>query len=38
MPPYPLTDFEIQTLAKCRNYQNEFGSNGVYSKHKLPKN
>ena len=37
MPPYPLTDFEIQALAKCRNYQNEFRFNVVYSRHKLPK-
>ena len=30
MPPYSLTDFEIQ-----KYYQNE--SNGVYSKNNLPK-
>ena len=32
MPPYPLTNFEIQ-----KNYQNEPKSNGVYSRNNLPK-
>ena len=32
MPPYPLTNFEIQ---KC--YQNKSRFNGVYSRNNLPK-
>ena len=32
MPPYPLTNFEIQ---KC--YQNEPKINGIYSRNNLPK-
>ena len=32
MPPYPLTNFEMQ---KC--YQNEPKCNGVYSRNNLPK-
>ena len=33
MPPYPLTNFEIQ-----KYYQNEPRFNGVYSRNNLPKN
>ena len=33
MPPHPLTDFEIR-----RDYQNEPGFNGVFSRDNLPKN
>ena len=33
MPPYPLTNFEIQ-----KYYQNEPRFNGVYSRENLPKN
>ena len=32
MPPYPLTNFEIQ-----KYYQNEPQFNGVYSRKNLPK-
>ena len=32
MPPYPLTNFEIQNY-----YENEPRFNGVYSRNNLPK-
>ena len=32
MPPYPLTNFEIQ-----KYYENEFKINGVYSRNNLRK-